>query len=193
MYIRNITAGTYGVNLDYLILDSAGKFAVPTVVVYPYSSAANYADAKTAYAARNSDSDVRTQVVSADNHAADITKLKFGTRYILALGNVDPEEGTDGTFTAYDTISFTTEDLQVNFQVTAVNKNSVDVNADVTRNFEVQDQNSFYFAVYNTDDDTVLMQQQISGADLNALRSDGGLKKSLGLATVLDDTSQENL
>lgn len=77
----------------------------------------------------------------------------------------------------------------MNFQVTAVNKNSVDVNADVTRNFEVQDQNSFYFAVYNTDDDTVLMQQQISGADLNALRSDGGLKKSLGLATVLDDTS----
>ena len=115
-------------------------------------------------------------MISADTHQADVTGLKFGTRYILALGNVEPEENK---FTAYDNISFTTGDLQVNFQVTSVNKDSIGVAADVTKNFEVEGDNSFYFAVYN--DDTVMLTRQIVDADLNALRSDSGLSTTLNL------------
>ena len=111
----------------------------------PYTGGYNTAEA--AYtAAANDDTNVKTQVISADTHQADVTGLKFGTRYILALGNVEPEENK---FTAYDNISFTTGDLQVNFQVTSVNKDSIGVAADVTKNFEVEGDNSFYFAVYS--------------------------------------------
>ena len=116
-------------------------------------------------------------MISADTHQADVTGLKFGTRYILALGNVEPEENK---FTAYDNISFTTGDLQVNFQLTSVNKDSIGVAADVTKNFEVEGDNSFYFAVYN-DDNTVMLTRQIVDADLNALRSDSGLSTTLSL------------
>ena len=184
MYIRNITAGTYGANLDYLILDSKGIYAVPTIVVYPYTGGYNTAEA--AYtAAANGDTNVKTQVISADTHQADVTGLKFGTRYILALGNVEPEENK---FTAYDNISFTTGDLQVNFQVTSVNKDSIGVAADVTKNFEVEGDNSFYFAVYN--DDNVMLTSQIVDADLNALRSDSGLSTTLSLEQYsLDNVS----
>ena len=46
MYLRSITASTYGVTSDYLILDNSGSFAVPTIVVYPYGE---YQDAAAAY------------------------------------------------------------------------------------------------------------------------------------------------
>ena len=184
MYIRNITAGTYGANLDYLILDSKGAFSVPTIVVYPYGS---YSDAADAYSKKDN-ADVKTQVISADTHQADVTGLKFGTRYILALGNVKPE---DNTFTAYDNISFMTGDLQVNFQVTSVNKDSIGVEADVTKNFEVEGENTFYFAVYS--DSFVMLTSQITAADLNALRSESGLSETLSLgANSMDSDTVGN-
>lgn len=177
MYLRSITPSTYGVKSDYLILDTNGSFAVPTMVIYPYGS---FSDAKAAYEAKKTDAEgsakVKTQVVSSESNVAELTGLDYGTRYILALGNVNPD---DQTFEAFDTISFTTEDLKVNFQVTAVNKNSLQVEADITSSFEVQEGKSFYFAVYNGTDEKVLLTKKLTDADLNALRSNEGYTGSL--------------
>ena len=183
MYIRSITASTYGVKSDYLILDNSGSFAVPTIVVYPYGE---FQDAAAAYRDKieKGSERVQSQVVSTENTMADMAGLDYGTRYIMALGNVNPE---DGAFTAYDTISFMTEDLKVNFQVTSVNKDSFGIMADITETFEVQTGKSFYCAVYDENGGGVYLLKEMGEADLEALRSSDGYTGTLHLTTPMSD------
>lgn len=175
MYVRSVTPSSYGVNVDYLIQDNAGAYSVPTIVVYKYdeqtSAASAYREGKAA----------ATMVVSADNTVADIDGLEYGTRYILALGYVSTEDGGEGsgTFVPLDTISFNTEDMNAEFYVKNINKDSIQVEAGLGEKFEVQGDNSFYFAVYDSATNAVLSLHELTASELNDMKSEGKYQGTL--------------
>ncbi len=192
MYLRSVEPGTTTVDVSYVIVDNVGEYAVPTILVYPNTSTYTSMDADTLYGCVGN-GEVIAMIVSADSSAVEITGLTYGTRYIMAIGNAD-----NGSFTALDTVSFTTGDMSASIAISSsstgtVTNSSIPVTASVASDFTVESGYSFYIAVYGKNVDgtgyVLYAAESVTGTDLTALKSSSGLSTKLALSTTLDDST----
>jgi hypothetical protein len=194
MYLKSVTPASYSVSVDYLIVDSAGNYSVPTMLIYPTDDASLKSSSVSEIynGVGSAGSNAIAVVVSTEESRTEINGLNYGTRYTLVLGNVSAGDESTATFTAVDTITFTTSELSVTFKVTSINVNSIGIEAGLLSEFEVKSGSYFYLAAYDYDDTgskSVFAVKKLSDSDVLALKASGGYTGTLTPENTSDNLS----